>query len=238
MKQCPQCGAQTEGAARFCKNCAFDFSKAPAPQPGADMAATIKMNQCPNCGSAVAAGARFCKNCASPIAGAGASPQYDQPAYPQPGYAMPSRGGPNRRTLIIAAVAGGVILLTGIILLIVLLPGGGGASTPGQAVKSLISAQLQGDTNGFISYFTKQDRDAINAAGPERKKIIEDVVKQTASQAKTRGMPDVNIKKENINGDFATVDFEVKWKDGETEQTQFRLVKEDGNWRVRASDIK
>ena len=246
MKQCPSCGATADEGARFCKNCAFDFSKAPAPQ-AAGLAETVKANACPNCGVAVAIGAKFCNNCAAPLAGAGAShaqPANAQPAYAQPGYAPRSGpsflGGPNRKPILIAASVGGVALIGLTILLIVLLSGGGGggASTPGEAVRSLINAELRGDTNQFISYFTKQDRDAIAAAGPERRKLIENVVQQASKQAKDRGMPTINIKKEDVNGNNANVEFEVKWKDGETEQGSMRLVKEDGSWRVRAQDVQ
>jgi hypothetical protein len=162
-------------------------------------------------------------------------PAYAQPAYAPGAYGQAAGPSSNRRTIIIAAIAGGVILVAGIVILIVLLSGGGGgSSSPSQAVRSLIDAQLRGDTDAFIGYFTKADRDAIAREGAASRQQIDAVVKQAANRVKTTGNPEVNIKKEQVNGDTATVDFEVKWKDGDANQATLNLIKEDGSWRIKA----
>ncbi len=111
--------------AKFCPNCAYDFTQEAA---GASAAETGPTSACPNCGTRVAAGQRFCPNCATPMGAGpavapGVQPQYGAggyggqayggAGYGGPGYGYDVQPRPSRAPVIIASIIAAVLLIGG-----------------------------------------------------------------------------------------------------------------------------
>ncbi len=250
MTICPNCGGAVPEQARFCRNCAFDLTKA-RPTSDAGSFATVKMNQCSRCGAPMDAGARFCDNCAAPAqapdmaetvrVGQGFGVGYAPQPYPR---------GSNKTAIIIAAIVGGVVLIGGIIAIILLTKssgtsdgtggGGGTASGPGEAIRKIVRATERGDAGEFLALSNKEFIDQVkqNNPGKTPKDALAPGMAQSAQEIRRKGgIKEVNIKSQRVDGDTATVDYEIKYGNGETEPLNARVIKEGGSWKVDVLDF-
>lgn len=228
--QCPRCHSNVNPGARFCPSCGFDVSTAAqnpySAQPG-------QVLTCPQCGTSAAPGTKFCMNCAAPLGGSAANMNYQQ----GPSYNYQPRPAGKNRTVIIAAVAIGVLLIGGAVTAFLLLRGSDG---PADVVKKIIKATERGDTDELISHLVKKERDmlSITTAQGSGKQMIEQSMVKSSKEAKDKGgVSSIEIKNEKIEGDTATVDFVVKMGNGESSPGSMKLVKEEGKWKARTTDL-
>ncbi|HXG92514.1 MAG TPA: zinc-ribbon domain-containing protein [Blastocatellia bacterium] len=242
MNQCPRCGASVNPNAKFCPICALNLSEAAAAETQ-----VMPSPQCPNCGSLVAPGARFCPNCASPIAagagqgaafGGGYNAAQAGPYYGGQGYAPEPRA-KSSMPVIIGAVVLLVLIGAGIAAYFIWFnkPSGsnsnsntsGGSTSkapsqsPGDSMKKLISALESGDRATVRSLVAKSEGESA----------VDELFRDAADDMRRAGGVDtVSINKEDVNGDTATVQFEVKYRNGKSDRDTVRLIKEDGVWKL------
>jgi len=104
-------------------------------------------------------------------------------------------------------------------------------SGPGDTVKRFFRAMDGG-----------RIEDAIQTLDPELRQTLGDRKLRTvlAAQAeelrrKHGGIARVQVEREDIRGDLATVEVRIRFKDGSERRDTEKLVRRDGRWRITAS---
>ena len=220
-----------------CPNCAYDLTQA-AQVASMPETQVMQTSVCPNCGAPVSPTAKFCQTCAAPInAGAGGTMVAGQPyssgqnfqnygaqdysggaGYSGQSYATGTTRS-NKTPLIIGAIV------------LVLLIGGGLA-----AYFLLSGSQSPTDvTKKFINAIASKDKAAAKnlAAKSTNTSELDGFVDDAGGDIQRAGGIDtININKEDVNGDTASVQFEIKYKNSKSDKGTMSLVKEDGAWKV------
>ncbi len=112
------------------------------------------------------------------------------------------------------------------------------SSGPGDAVKGMYMALLQGDLEGMKRYLPKEQ--AKMSAGADKgllgelgKSFANYMFEGMAREIKAKGgIKSFDIDKEQINGDSADVAFTIRFGNGEARSGQAKCRKEDGVWKV------
>lgn len=123
-------------------------------------------------------------------------------------------------------------LLTALVLLCSFaLVGCGGSAGPGDAVKELNYAMEKGD----LDTVKKIIPGLAGMMGDEKLKAM--MTEASAEAKKKGGIKSVEILKEEINGDTATVEHKVTWGNGDEETETTELAKVDGQWIISMDDM-
>lgn len=124
-------------------------------------------------------------------------------------------------------------LLTALVLLCSLaLVGCGGSAGPGDAVKELNYAMEKGD----LDTVKKIVPGLAGMMGDEKLKAM--MTEASAEAKKKGGIKSIEIIKEEINGDVATVEHKVTWGNGDEETETSELTKTDkGQWIISMDDM-
>lgn len=123
-------------------------------------------------------------------------------------------------------------LLTALVLLCSFaLVGCGGSTGPGDTVKELNYAMEKGD----LATVKKIIPGLAGMMGDEKLKAM--MTEASAEAKKKGGIKSVEIIKEEINGDTATVEHKVVWGNGDEETESTELAKVDGQWIVSMDDM-
>lgn len=123
-------------------------------------------------------------------------------------------------------------LLTALVLLCSFaLVGCGGSAGPGDAVKELNYAMEKGD----LDTVKKIVPGLAGMMGDEKLKAM--MTEASAEAKKKGGIKSVEILKEEINGDTATVEHKVTWGNGDEETETSELAKVDGQWIISMDDM-
>jgi hypothetical protein len=148
--------------------------------------------------------------------------QPGQPAWQQPGGGS---GGGGINAKLIGIIGGGAALVIALIVVLFLVLGGGGG--PGGAVEDYFGA-IQDQDCGFIDQLSKDNRDQLDKSECE-----DDPEAFFGGENETCPDSDIEIKKEEEDGDKATVDFEITGGGEDCEEKgTVELVKEDGDWKI------
>lgn len=109
---------------------------------------------------------------------------------------------------------------------------GGSSSGPGDTIKELNYALEKGDG------------DAVKKIVPGMAGMVGDdklrgMMTEASAEAKKKGgIQSIEILKEEINGETATVEHKVVWGNGEEESDTTELTKVDGEWIVSMEDME
>jgi hypothetical protein len=107
-----------------------------------------------------------------------------------------------------------------------------GGRSPSEVVTRVHTACNEGKYSEAQDHFSSSTKALINgplgAAAGGMKGLCD---KQTRKGA----LPRVEILKENIRGEGATVDYRLHFKDGTTKEDHDDLIKEDGQWKEAIS---
>lgn len=123
-------------------------------------------------------------------------------------------------------------LLTALVLLCSFaLVGCGGSTGPGDTVKELNYAMEKGD----LDTVKKIVPGLAGMMGDEKLKAM--MTEASAEAKKKGGIKSVEILKEEINGDTATVEHKVTWGNGDEETETSELAKVDGQWIISMDDM-
>jgi protein TonB len=71
-----------------------------------------------------------------------------------------------------------------------------------------------------------------NLAAGELMRDLDEVQEGVPAIRSAGGIDSINIQKEDVTGDTATVLYEIEWRNGATEEYYMRMVKENGVWKV------
>jgi hypothetical protein len=111
---------------------------------------------------------------------------------------------------------------------------------PTAAIEGAFTAMKSGNLEEMKKFIAKSDLSMLEAGekflmnvDPEGVKKIKDRITKEMSERSNE--IDFTLKNEKINGDKATVDAEVRDKNGKTDSHTFELVKEDGAWKIAIS---
>jgi len=175
------------------------------------------MRRCPNCGKAVGDNMLYCPECGSKLAGVGEVPFRAPPAQPIRSKKKIPKG------IIIATVTSLSVIFLIVVLLVVFLLGKGCEMIkgPADAANGFMRALSSSDIEAAWDYVSSEGKKAEGKESFERK------LKQTAG--KISNFYTRNIHAEN---DFSEISMEVRFTNGEKTFWVFRLVREDGAWKV------
>jgi len=133
-------------------------------------------------------------------------------------------------------------LLSGLLLLVSCSSGpfASQAPGPGAVVKSFVAVAIQGDIAQMKKYVSKKDVARMEAQEKNNpfsglgKGMAESMRAQAERELKSKGgVKSIDIDKEQITGDTATVTCIVRFGNGESKSNQVKCVKEEGNWKVQ-----
>lgn len=258
MQQCPRCSQNVNPGARFCPHCAYDMTQA-AQSSGYAPTQVIQSSACPNCGAAVAPNAKFCPVCATPIgagfaggvsssggqgyqSGAGYGGYSSQPGYPGAGYGAPARRSSN------------MPLIIGAIVLLVLIGGGVAAyflwfNKPADSTDSNSAAKTNANSTGpvaadgpkvvtekILRALERADRATVRSLSTKATsdRDVDELVNDASKDIQSHGGIDtITVTEKPPVGDKAEVQFELKYKDGQTQRGGWEMAKEDGQWRIK-----
>ncbi|MBX2853061.1 MAG: DUF4878 domain-containing protein [Phycisphaeraceae bacterium] len=111
------------------------------------------------------------------------------------------------------------------------LVGCGGSAGPGDTVKELNYAMEKGD----VETVKKIVPGMAGMVGDEK---LKGMLTEAAAEAKKKGnIKSIEILKEEINGDTATVEHKVTWGNGDEDTDTSELAKVDGQWVVSMDDM-
>ncbi|HXG94367.1 MAG TPA: protein kinase [Blastocatellia bacterium] len=176
------------------------------------------------------------------------NPSHLQPTVPvAPAFRQPwQSGAPNqaksKAPIIIAMVVAAALILGGIITAAILLSKPSGnenkspdtpkALSPSETLRRFTKAMEQGDADEALKYISK--RNSIFKDGDtEARRKMRDGIDEFQREAKAKGGIDsVDVSNEDTNGDTATVRAQLKYENGDTRPGTFRMVKEDGQWKI------
>jgi hypothetical protein len=120
--------------------------------------------------------------------------------------------------------------LIGLSLLIFAIAGCGLLSSPSRTVK-LFHKHIE---NGEITEAMKlMSNRAIKTLGIDKmRKGFENTTREVKAKG---GISELNIIKEEIIGELAEVDLEMKFGNGSSRSDKVKLIKEDGDWKIDLS---
>lgn len=111
------------------------------------------------------------------------------------------------------------------------LVGCGGSAGPGDTIIEFNKAMESGDAETV-------KRIAPGMAGMVGEDKLKGILTEASAEAKKKGgIESIEIIKEEINGDTATVEHKVVWGNGEEEEDTTKLSKVDGQWVVSMDDM-
>lgn len=111
------------------------------------------------------------------------------------------------------------------------LVGCGGSAGPGDTIVELNKAMEAGDAETV-----KKIVPGMAAMVGEDK--LKGMMSEASAEAKKKGgIKSIEILKEEINGDTATVEHKVVWGNGDEEEETTELTKVDGQWIVSMDDM-
>lgn len=100
--------------------------------------------------------------------------------------------------------------------------------TPSGVIKTAYQAANEGRYEDVEQYLSSGLRKKVDLlvffGGSLEEKLDKETKKGTIKKIK--------IKKEEIQGERATVHFEIRFEDGSTKDAEKKLVKEDGVWKI------
>lgn len=106
---------------------------------------------------------------------------------------------------------------------------GCGGNEPKDVVRDFIYAVDEGNTTEAVGYFSS----SLKAKVPERK-LRGGIVEMQSDLSEQGGVKEVEILEQTIEGTTATVRARLITEQGEGETETTKLVKEDGEWKMRA----
>ena len=124
-------------------------------------------------------------------------------------------------------------LLTALVLIcsFALVGCGGSASGPGDTIKELNYALEKGD----VDTVKKIVPGLAGMMGDDKLKAM---LTEASAEAKKKGnITSIEILKEEVDGDTATVTHKVTWGNGDVEEETSELAKVDGQWIVSMDDM-
>ena len=115
--------------------------------------------------------------------------------------------------------------LLGVLLLSLSLVGCSSSNNPSGVVKDFMKYTADGKMNEAVNLVTEQGQGLVTAFFPM----------MTAEIKKKGGIKAIDIIKEEITGDTATVTHIVKYGNGSTDEDSSKLTKQDGKWKLHVS---
>jgi len=112
--------------------------------------------------------------------------------------------------------------------LLALIPIGCGGGSPSGVVKSALMKANAGKYSEAHEYLSSEMQKAFES-GEMKKRLWDEITKQGT-------IKDIEILKEEVRGEGATVSFKITYKDGSVVESEESLVKEGGKWKVSFSD--
>lgn len=112
------------------------------------------------------------------------------------------------------------------------LVGCGGSAGPGDTIVELNKAMEAGDAETVKKIVP-------GMAGMVGEDKLKGMMSEASAEAKKKGgIQSIEILKEEINGDIATVEHKLVWGNGDEEQETTELIKnDDGQWIVSMEDM-
>lgn len=109
-----------------------------------------------------------------------------------------------------------------------------GGGSPFSVVKDFYAAVLQGDADKAITFL------ALKQVSANEMQLVKPKVQMIVAQGKSKtdangGLDAIELLQENISedGEQAKVEVKVLFKNGKSSNESFKLVKEDGAWKIR-----
>jgi hypothetical protein len=112
---------------------------------------------------------------------------------------------------------------------------------PGAAVKGMLGAALQGNVDEMLKYAPESEQQVAKATsglfGEFGRALGQEFLKLMAAEMQRDlkskgGVTAIDIDREQVEGDAATVDFTIRFGNGQTRSGQAKCVRENGSWKV------
>ena len=109
---------------------------------------------------------------------------------------------------------------------------GGGSNTPGDVVKSYYEKIEKGDSEGAIDLIDFGDKELT---AEDKEKLVEMFDNGSESIKENEGIKSIEVVEENISedGNSADVKLKVIYGNDKDEDSQAKLVKVDGKWKLK-----
>ena len=115
--------------------------------------------------------------------------------------------------------------LLGALLLCLIFVGCSSSNSPSGVIKDFWKYSADGKMNEAVALVTGEGQGLMTAF----------FSMLTADIKEKGGIKAIDIKKEEINGDTATVTYVVKYGNGSTKEDTDKLIKQDGKWKLHVS---
>ena len=115
--------------------------------------------------------------------------------------------------------------LLGMLLLCLSIVGCSSSNSPSGVVKDFYKYTADGKTNEAVALVTGKGQGLVAAFLPA---LTEDIKEKG-------GIKSIDIIKEEISGDTATVTLVLKFGNGSTKEDSSELIKQDGKWKMHVS---
>lgn len=192
-------------------------------------------------------GAQFCPGCGNQIAGnlqqtVAAAPHAG--GFGATGYAPAQAYSTASRAPYVISIILGVLLLGVTATLIIVLLGGGNKSAiksgmgPGDTVKTVFDLGLKMVDKTKDGSIGKSDLEAAYDTAVDVLPVDKLRSRLREEMDRSGGIKSVEIEKEDVNGDRATVYFRVNSNNGRTERDRVNMIREGGKWKFDIDDMR